>query len=73
MIKRVGSSNSSTKNFWVTVMTFAFFFVTLLYITEIRLRASKTSLWHLHEPLQSLQQQICKDTKTGRSSVRGCS
>ena len=43
MIKRVGSSNSSTKKFLVTVMTFAFFFVTLLYMTEILLRASKTS------------------------------
>ena len=46
-------------------MTFAFLFVTLLYITEIRLYgASKTSLWHLPEARQSLHQLMCNGTKT---------
>ena len=64
MIKRAGGSNS-TKIVLLTVMTFAFLFVTLLYITEIRLYgASKTSLWHLHEARQSLHQLMCNGTKT---------
>ena len=47
MIKRVGSSNSSTKNFWVTVMTFAFllpYCISLKYVFVLQRRLYGTCM-----------------------------